>query len=420
MNINNFKKRYTRLLALLLVFAGALYTVSCNKDKAAGIPVIKKVTLLDSTKTDSSFTKAFPATLILITGENLGGIQHIYFNGSDAYFNPTYNTSTNLIISIPANAPTEATNANVPNLIRIVTNHGEGSYQFKLDIPPASITSILNENALPGDSMIVFGANFWLISKIDLPGGRNTTNFIVNKQGTRLAFILPDLGDDTGRVTIEAKYGNATSNAPINDHQSSHLISNLTNSGETGELPVFNWAWWGAKRTSDPSLFPGTRGGYLQSVFGGLGPKDGGWWANNRAGNFNEVTLVSDADLANSPENYALKFEFNTKTPWKAGVNLLRLGNNAAYRWTPWADNADKVFDTKNKWVTITVRLSDFKKPLTNNGTTTEGAGAGVSSMLDMFVAGGKLTFGYRFITEADPVDLFNAAFDNFRIIKIK
>lgn len=391
--------------------------LACSKDKdVSAPPVVNTVTLLDSLTQDSSFVRALPGTLILITGQNLQGVVTVAFNGQNAYFNPTYNTNTHLIITIPSNAPTEATAPDVPNTIHISTTHGDVSYSFVVDIPPPSISAVSNENALPGDSLIVYGASLWLINKVVFPGGRELTAFTSNEAGTRLAMVMPDFGDDTGRFSIDAKYGSTVFNAPLNDHHSGNVISNLTADGETGEMPVFNWAWWGANRSNDAAMFPGTRGYYLQNIFGGVGAKDGAWWNGNRSGNFNEITMFTPDVMTQVAANYALKFEINIKEPWTAGVNLLRMGDNYAYRFMPWSTAAGGKFDTKNTWQTITIPLSEFK----NTADGIEGTGANAVTMGDLLKAGGVVAFGYRFITEATPVDLYNAAYDNFRIVKIR
>jgi len=404
-------------LFVLTMMISVFFIISCNKESGfSGTPVINSVRLLDSAKKDSTFVQALPGTQVLIEGQNLAGITNAYFNDFPAYFNPVYNTNYNLIITIPSNAPTEATNPDVPNTIRLVTTHGEAVYQFTLDIPPPVINAISNENALPGDSLIIWGSNLWLIEKIIFPGGKEVTDVNTTESGYRVGLIMPDLGDDTGRITIVAKYGTTASDAPLNDHQSGNVISNLTASWESGETSVFNWSWWGANRTNDASLFPGTRGGYLQSVFGGVGADDAAWWTNNRAGNFDEVPLFTEAVRTEQAENYALKFEINTKEPWIAGINLLRLGDNYAYRFMPWLNSTDKIFDTDDKWQTVTVPLSWFAA----SSSSGEGTGPAAASMADLVKPGGKVAFSYRIITTTDPIDLYNAAYDNFRIVKIK
>ncbi|GEP94715.1 glycan-binding surface protein [Chitinophaga cymbidii] len=407
----------SRLLLLCLIACGLFLINACKKDNGVGgPPMITAVSLLDAESRDSTFVKALPGTLVLIRGENLGGIVKVYFNDMESYFNQTYNTTTSLIMTIPDNAPTEATNPDVPNKIRIVTSHGEATYDFVVDIPPPSILAISNENALPGDTLFIFGSSLWLIEKVIFPGGREITELMGDADGSWLGMVMPDLGTDTGRIVIIAGYGTTMSDGPLNDHQSGDVISNLTDNGEPGENPVFNWAWWGANRTSDPALFPGTRGAYLQNVFGGVGANDGGWWIGNRSGNFNDVPMFTAAIMTQQASNYALKFEINTKEPWTAGVNVLRFGESYAYRFKPWETAPNQEFHTENRWRTVTIPLSEFKTMADN----VEGTGAGAMVMGDLLKPGGVVAFGYRFVTEDAPVEVFNAAFDNFRIIKIR
>ncbi|MBO9151721.1 glycan-binding surface protein [Chitinophaga sp. GCM10012297] len=400
---------------ICILMLGLLW--ACSKDNGlGGPPVVRAVTLLDSASQDSAFTRALPGTLILITGDNLGGVTDVSFNGMSAYFNTAYNTNTHLIITIPEEAPTEATDPDVPNNIHIRTTHGETSYSFVVDIPPPTIFAISNENAMPGDSLIIYGSALWLIEKIQFPGGREVTALNGNPEGTRVGLLMPNLGTDTGRIRIIAKYGSTMSDGPLNDHQSGDVISNLTNDGETGELPRFNWAWWGAERKNDATLFPGTRGQYLHCIFGGVGANDPAWWNGGRSGNFNEVPMFTNAIMTQQASDYALKFEVNTREPWTTAICVLRFGETYAYRFMPFTNAPGQSFHTENTWTTVTVPLSEFKTAADG----IEGTGAGASSMSQLLKAGGVVPFGFRIISEAQPIEVFSAAFDNFRIIKIK
>jgi hypothetical protein len=148
------------------------------------------------------------------------------------------------------------------------------------------------------------------------------------------------------------------------------------------------------------------------------GANDGGWWNGNRSGNFNDVTLFTGAVMSESAARYALKFEINTKEAWKGGICNIRLKGDGgyAYRFMPWQSNTDKIFSTANRWRTVTIPISSFKKA--ESGV--EGTGASAVVMGDVLGAGGVVSFGYRFVTEDDAVDVFNAAFDNFRIVKMR
>ena len=116
-------------LAIFIIISGVVF-FSCKKNDSgsSGQPVITQVRSIDTTKRDSTFKQAVPGTLIVIQGNNLGGLQKVFFNDTLAFFNPVYATSTNIIITIPATSQTAATDPNVPSTIRVVTNHGTATY----------------------------------------------------------------------------------------------------------------------------------------------------------------------------------------------------------------------------------------------------------------------------------------------------
>src|ERR1700712_4518606 len=127
---------------LLLLTGFVVVEFSCKKNNGGGPPVITNIRSLDTTKRDSFFVAATPGTEIVIEGHNLGGLEQAFFNDTSAYFNPVYNTNSAIIITIPGTAQTAATIPNVPNVIKLVTNHGTVIYSFQLYLPAPSISSI--------------------------------------------------------------------------------------------------------------------------------------------------------------------------------------------------------------------------------------------------------------------------------------
>ncbi len=179
-------------LAIFIVLAGAVF-FSCRKnDSGSGTPVINQIRAVDSTKRDSSFQQAQPGQLIVIQGSNLSGLQAVYFNDTSAYFNPSYATSTNVIINVPSSAQTIATNPNVPSIIKLVTNHGTATYSFKLYLQPPYINSISFDNS--GKFVVINGGNFVGVQKITfpIPGAADTAlSFTVDKTGRIITAEIP-------------------------------------------------------------------------------------------------------------------------------------------------------------------------------------------------------------------------------------
>ncbi len=178
-----------KFLFLLIVIAG-LIEFGCKKT-SSGPPMISSVRLIDSTKRDSTFMQAIPGTEIVIQGDNLGGAQEILFNDTAAFFNPVYNTSTHIIVTIPSSSQTIATNPKVPNKIKVVTDHGTATYNFQLYLPPPYISSIALDNT--GTMVTINGDNFEGAYKITfpVPGNDTALSFVVNNTYTQITAAIP-------------------------------------------------------------------------------------------------------------------------------------------------------------------------------------------------------------------------------------
>jgi hypothetical protein len=180
---------YISVVMLALVFV----QLGCKKnDVGTGTPVVTSVRSIDSTKRDSTFTSAVPGSLIVIQGSNFTGLQAVYFNDTLAYFNPAYVTDTHIILTIPGSSQTAAANPNVPNVIRIVTDHGTTTFSFTLYLYPPSISSISFDNS--GTLVYIKGFNFQGIKKITfpVPGTADTAlSYTVNETFTEIAAVIP-------------------------------------------------------------------------------------------------------------------------------------------------------------------------------------------------------------------------------------
>ncbi len=181
-----------KILLYITVFAGLISYFACKKNDAHdGPPVISQIRSVDTLKRDSFFVQAVPGSLIVIQGNNLDGLQAVYFNDTLAYFNPTYATSTNIILSIPASAQTAATNPGVPSVIKVVTNHGTVTFPFSLYLYPPNISSISFDNS--GTLVYINGNNFQGIKKIQFPtpGKDSALGYTVNKTFTQITAVIP-------------------------------------------------------------------------------------------------------------------------------------------------------------------------------------------------------------------------------------
>jgi hypothetical protein len=167
-----------------LTIIAAIVLGSCIKDddgipkvNSNGTPVITKVYLLDTLARirDSSIVGADPYKLLVISGENLGGVKTVSFNGFSTSFNPTYNTDKSLIIRLPAEAPT---GAKASNKLMVVTANGEATFDFRI-IAKAAVYSAdkITFGADRGDVTLT-GKNFEDVSSVMLSGTKTEVQVI--------------------------------------------------------------------------------------------------------------------------------------------------------------------------------------------------------------------------------------------------
>ncbi|WP_293944034.1 MULTISPECIES: glycan-binding surface protein [unclassified Sphingobacterium] len=193
---------FTVLMSIIL-----LSTISCSRNNDLTMtPEITHVRLTDPEKADSTFTGAFPGTMVAVIGKNLDGIQKIYINDQQIGFNANYCTSTSAIISIPADLLLTGTNPDLPNEIRIETSHGEARFNFHIYSPAPQISRIeLNYPAKAGEKLSVYGLNFYEVKKIAFEtatgGSISATEYEVGKDYDKIELKIPS-GIQDGRLAV--------------------------------------------------------------------------------------------------------------------------------------------------------------------------------------------------------------------------
>jgi len=243
-----------KLLFLLIIIA-SLIDFACKKNDA-GPPTITAVRSVDPTKKDSLFKEAVPGTLIVIEGNNLNGATAVFFNDTSAYFNPVYNTSSVIIVTIPGSSQTAAANPNVKNQIKVVTNHGMATYSFTLYLPPPTISSISFDNT--GSIVYITGTNLAGVQKITfpIPSGPDTAlSYNVNKTGTQITAAIPPGTAFQDSIRVYCTFG--TASYPYPPPMTITSISN--ENGTTGTTITINGTnFVGVTQVMFPGNIPGT------------------------------------------------------------------------------------------------------------------------------------------------------------------
>lgn len=201
---------------LLFAFLAVLTITSCQDDgDGSGAPVIHHVRMTDPALADSTFTDAYPGTMIAIIGENLGGVKEVYINGYEISFNPTYSTSTSLILLIPTVDPENpdqfqlvGTNPDLPSEIRVVTDHGTAAFAFHVLSPAPYITRLaVNYPVDPGEELTIVGGNFYEVQKVyfsedSVNVSQEVGGYTVNADCDEITFPAPSTVIEKGYLFV--------------------------------------------------------------------------------------------------------------------------------------------------------------------------------------------------------------------------
>ncbi|WP_353719055.1 glycan-binding surface protein [Dyadobacter sp. 676] len=377
-------------LGFLLAAGIMLGFQSCNDDDVDGAPVITNVRLLDPEKADSSLTAAEPGSLIVIQGQNLGSVLKVYFNDFEASFNSALGSNSNIIVTIPVNAPTKAVDAGVPDKIKVLTKGGEATYDFVLIAPTPVISGLYSEFVKPNGTLVINGDYFYNIKSVKVGATPLQVLSSSPKQITaRMPATVP-----VDIITVEGEFGTAKTTFKVND-PAGHLVN--------FDVPATTWGaevCWGAAPII-PATDPGAISGKFSRIKGINLPKAG----------YADAWVFSTCNFdfklpAGAAADRQFKFEHNIAEPWKAGkydITITAGGSEFVYSFQPWnsTEYASAGYQT-NGWKTAVIELSEFKNAA---GSTI----ADVSKVTDLKVL---------FNTPDVAIASFNGSVDNFRIVK--
>lgn len=385
-----FKNILKTALGLFMAAGMLLSFQSCDNDDVDGAPMISNVRLLDPTKADSSLNAAEPGSLIVIQGQNLGSVVKVYFNDFEATFNSALGSNSNVIVTIPANAPTKAVDPAVPNKIRVQTRGGEASYDFVLTAPTPVLSGLYSEYVKPGGTLVINGDYFYNIKSVKVGATALEVLSATVKQITAKmpATAISDI------VTVEGEFGIVKTGFKVNGSEGSMI---------NFDVPATSWGsevCWGAAPimpATDPGAISGKYSRIKQTKLPATGYADA--WVFS--------TCTFDFKLAAGPAaDRQFKFEHNIAEPWKAGkydITIAAGGSEYVYSFQPWnsTEYASTGYQTTG-WKTAVIELSEFKNAAGNTITD-------VSKITDLKVL---------FNTPDVAIASFNGSVDNFRIVK--
>ena len=398
--------------------------IATFKINIIGEPLITRVRNNEASPNDTVVNVLYPGDEINIVGYNLKNATEISFQGIAADLSKVVYTDTSAIVQVPADL--SGSNALLANTITYTTEVGSTNFSIKIVGPPV-ISYISLEVPYEGDMVHLYGYNFTAIQSLTF-AGTEITDYEVSADESVLSFVSPALSQ-SGPVEMTTQAGSFTTAYNVNDIA-------FINSGGVGILAnmewgdYFGWGWGNGDvnlYSSDPnSGWPSYNtdygvgyGMYLVYKSVPLAAGEDGYledWGGNQI-------LIGDGggqwvpteNLDDSGDKWALKFEMNVTKPWSGGTLCFRTQSASTYiaRYEPWKVSASKsVAVTTDGWQTVTIPLSSFRLE--------DGEGDSISKVSDLLDASsGKTYFRvYLHNYRTSTTDNFEAAFDNFRVVR--
>lgn len=396
----------TALLGVLTLMSSfALQSCEDQPDKyetTSGTPTIYYARLSDVAAKDSLVEGAYMGTYVTLVGENLRSVTKMYFNDQEAVLNSSLITDNTLIVQVPNNLSDNPTD----KIYMVNTDNDTTTYDFKTLVPNPVVSSMDNESAVAGDTVILKGD--YLLNyatsplKVTMPGNVAVTDFISYSK-TACKFVVPK-GALKGYITVTSKYGTGRSKFYFDDDR--YMLFDWDNDGDAALASGHGWRN-GVVSNSVSGVKP-IDGNYL--VFkGALDAGIGATWDEDdfsfnywpdTANGYPELSSLADFS---APSNMCLKFEVNVPVAWaSAALQVIFTGNKdvtyatasntylssktvARALWTPWYGLSNG-YTTKG-WTTVTIPLSDLK--YTNEGAAAASPNTSNFTGLSFFVWAG-------------------------------
>ncbi|MBR4809600.1 MAG: hypothetical protein IK031_04900 [Bacteroidales bacterium] len=419
------------LIAGAAVIAGAFF--SCEKQDypdrfraTEGKPTISYVRYADR---DVFIEQAFMDEILCIVGTNLTSVHDVVFNDQKAVINTSYITENTLVVAVPNKQAQEVTN----KLYLITAKPDTVSYDFKVLPPVPKVLAMSNEWAKAGEEVTLTGKYFMDVKSVSMPGAE-VADYTVN-DSEHITFKVP-AGATPGPVNVTTESGSANSAFQYMDQRNMLFdFDGLRGGFATG----IGWRAPANGHLHNPGddPFPALDGSYLW-----LGGKDPGagwqedefsfdyWNDKDVYGSFPPLSSLPAFDAYINKfgiGGLTLKFEVfvPTSNPWKNSSMQIMFSssdivssdnmNNTYFSdetvpralWTPW--QATGSYDTGDKWLTISIPLSEFN--LTHGGAT-------CATKFDKSWLDGFALFVWEGVgggSECDPV----IAMDHFRVVPL-
>ena len=334
------------LISIMLVFTSCLKERDYKKnlsEQCSGVPIISGISRTTATLTTiDTLTQANLGDYVIIHGANLCSAKQIMFDDLDVTLANAYITSDAITVQIPRKIPTT-----ISSKVKVISDAGSADRSFKLTFPPLVVTGMLNESTAEGDIMTILGDNFDLY---EVTPGKGKVKFgnveadVISNTSNTLTVKVPVGAPVSSIVTV---VGVASKASPFLYKDNTGIIYDCDNGiyGDAGSAFITD-----GTHAGDPAPINGR---YLRFTV----PNYNSWWSEIVKINI-QPTVTNwaghiPADAFANPQDYLLKFEFNSNSSSFTNAFLgVWYGNNL--------DTKGLLIDTQSKWITLSEPFTQF------------------------------------------------------------
>jgi hypothetical protein len=334
---------YSSIKLSLVVLLGAVLSVSCSEDDSGcGTPEITRVSTAQNRM--EAIAGGNMGDFIIIQGRELCGVQSLLVNDVEVDLRQAFVTATEITLQIPRVVPQEVTNQ-----ITLTTGGGTVTTSLAVSVPPLVVYGLAaNEYALPGEVVVVKGANFDLYAVTPEAGkvtfGGVAADVIYASYDSVVTTVPEGIPDGAADIVVSGTYGDGTAVFPYRDDRTLLITSDPW------------WGWWGSGFVSAGGDPPAISGNYIH-----VKQTIGSWAWTEVVGGPNNVegstTKNIPAAAMQNPANYLFKFEVNTLKPYNSNQIKLTLGEDndaSTYLWPH--------YDSHGVWRTVSIPLNEIVK----------------------------------------------------------
>ncbi len=198
--------KYTYALPLLFFAAVIVFISSCeDKMEVDGPPVIKEVRNYAASPDDTTITSLNDGQWVVLLGENLSAVTHLYFAGVEASINNTLFTDKSIVVQVPS-IPFLSVPRDQLNIVTAVSEGGMTNFEIKVTGSPI-IAYVRNSSAdneiidmvFPEQEINIVGVNLENATSIAFQGVEADLSNVVYTDSSAIVQVPSNLsgGDAT-------------------------------------------------------------------------------------------------------------------------------------------------------------------------------------------------------------------------------